>query len=523
MSNRTSNLLQPSSLLRIGTDAILIQVAVIVALVARYLIVYVFQNTDGTADLRLIASDYVVIWLSKSFLLTLVCLVSLGITGVYTRRRFYMGRYKALAVVQAITVAFLAYGAIGYFLQRGEADIRPRSDFPFVALAISYGLSVGLLIGARTFIRVWQRFGGDQPNANRSSTEAERDVDNRVLVIGGAGYIGSALVPQLLDAGYHVRVLDAMLFGEEPLESVKDHERLEVMRADFRSGLLGRAMRDVGTVVHLAGIVGDPACNLDEALTVDVNLTSTRMIAHAARDNGVKRFIFASTCSVYGACDEMLDERSMAKPVSLYGNTKLASEKVLREMADDSFSPVMLRFATIYGLSGRTRFDLVVNLLSAKAKVDGKITVFNGNQWRPFVHVMDAARAIKAAVEAPQNVVHNEVFNVGSNEQNHTILEVGEMIHEQVIGAELLVDDSGTDARNYRVDFTKIQECLGYEPQWTIEKGIEQVLHAIASGKVTDYHDPKYSNYAFLNLQGTTELARDHWALEMIRDLEEGV
>jgi nucleoside-diphosphate-sugar epimerase len=136
---------------------------------------------------------------------------------------------------------------------------------------------------------------------------------------------------------------------------------------------------------------------------------------------------------------------------------------------------------------------------------------------------MDAARAIKLAIDAPREAVHNEVFNVGSNDQNHTILEIGKLIHEQVIGAELLVDDSGPDTRNYRVDFTKIKEYLGFTPHWTLEKGIEQVLHAIASGKVGDYRDPKYSNYAFLNMQGTTELARDHWALEMIRDLEEGV
>lgn len=500
----------------------LIQVAVVVALVTRYLIVYVFQNPEGTDELRTIAADYVSIWLNRSFLLTLLCLVSLAIAGVYTRRRFYMGRYKIIAVVQAVTVGFLAYAAIRYFMSQGEVVVA-RTDFPRVALLMTYGLSLAFLIGARTFIRVWQRFGSENTTSSQAAAAKDKEVDNRVLVIGGAGYIGSALVPQLLNEGFHVRVLDAMLFGEEPLESVKDHPNLEVMRADFRSGLLGRAMRDVGTVVHLAGIVGDPACNLDEGLTVDVNLTSTRSIAHTAKDLNVKRFIFASTCSVYGACDEMLDEKSISKPVSLYGNTKLASERVLREMADEEFSPTILRFATIYGLSGRTRFDLVVNLLSAKAKVDGQITVFNGNQWRPFVHVMDAAKAIKTAIAAPRDAVHNEIFNVGSNEQNHTILEVGQMIHEKVIAAELIVDDSGTDARNYRVDFSKIQEQLGFEPDWTIEKGIEQVLGAIASGKVTDYHDPKYSNYAFLNLQGTTELARDHWAVQMIRDLEQGV
>ena len=513
MNTRKSTIWSPSSLLRIVADGALIQVAVIFALVARYLIVYVFQNQPGETDLRDIASRYVNIWLSKSFLLTILCLICLAIAGVYTRRRFYMGRFKALTVWNATTIGFLSYGALAFFL-RSESY-----DFPFGAFVIAYGASFGLLIGARTFIRIWHRFD-DSPRQKVSVTDTE--ADKRVLVVGGAGYIGSALVPQLLDSGYSVRVLDAMMFGEEPLAKVKDHERLEIIQGDFRSGLLGRAMRNVGTVVHLAGIVGDPACNLDEDLTVDVNLTSTRSIADMAKYSRVSRFIFASTCSVYGACDEILDERSEARPVSLYGNTKLASEQVLRELADDTFSPTILRFATIYGLSGRTRFDLVVNLLAAKAKVEGKITVFNGSQWRPFVHVMDAARAVRCVVEAPRDVVHNEVFNVGSNDQNHTILEVGQMIKEKVISAELIVDDSGSDARNYRVDFSRIRDLVGFEPQWTIEEGIEQVLTAIASGSVQDYRDPKYSNYALLNLQGTTELSRNHWAQEMIRSLGEG-
>lgn len=503
-----------------AADAVTLQVAVIVALVTRYLIVYVFQLQVDT-DLRSIATDYFSVWLTRSFFLTAVCLVCLGIAGVYTRSRFYMGRFKALAVFQGVTVAFLGYAALNYFLRRGLPYQSGIHDFPFGAFVIAYALSLVLLMSARTFMRVWLVLGGNEP---RASADLVRDeADNRVLVIGGAGYIGSALVPQLLESGKQVRVLDAMLFGEEPLASVKDHERLEMMRADFRSGVLGRAMRDTGSVVHLAGIVGDPACNLDEGLTVDINLTSTRSIADMAKYSHVKRFVFASTCSVYGACDEMLDERSISRPVSLYGNTKLASENVLREMADDSFSPTILRFATIYGLSGRTRFDLVVNLLTAKAKVDGIITVFNGAQWRPFVHVLDAARAIKMVVEAPREAVHNEILNVGSNDQNHTILEVGELIHQQVIGSELIVDDSGSDARNYRVDFSKIHHLLGFQAEWSIEEGIEQVLQSIANGVVQDYRDPKHSNYAYLNLQGTTELARDHWALEMIRSLEEGV
>lgn len=517
MDKNTNKLFQPASLLRIAADAGLIQLAIIVALLIRFVILYVLEYEPGATsrDLREIAQDYFNVWSTQSFVLTGLCLFSLGVCGVYTRGRFYMGKYKALAVLQAVFIAFLVYGTIGYFIRRGSGSgIR---DLPTITFLLAFVITAALLIGARTFMRIWQAYGQD-PNARVDVVSQE--ADKRVLVVGGAGYIGSALVPELLNEGYQVRVLDAMLFGEEPLQSVRDHANLEIVRTDFRSGLIGRAMRDVGTVVHLAGIVGDPACNLDEGLTVDINLTSTRSIADIAKYSRVKRFIFASTCSVYGACDEMLDEKSIARPVSLYGNTKLASERVLHEMADDQFSPTILRFATIYGLSGRTRFDLVVNLLSAKAKVDGQITVFNGNQWRPFVHVMDAAHAIRLAVDAPKSVVHNQIFNVGSNDQNYTILQVGELIHQQVIGAELLVDDSGADARNYRVDFKKIRNRLGFEPKWNVEGGIEQVLDAIASGKVKNYRDPKYSNFAYLNEQGTSALTRDHWAMEMIRNLE---
>ncbi len=224
-----------------------------------------------------------------------------------------------------------------------------------------------------------------------------------VLVIGGGGYIGSALLPKLLDSGYHVRLLDLLLFGTEPIADVLDHPNLEIVQADFRQvDEVVAAVRGMDTLIHLGAIVGDPACALDEELTIEVNLMATRMIAEVAKGSGVKRFIFASTCSVYGASDEILDERSALNPVSLYARSKIASEKVLRKMADDRFAPVILRFGTIYGLSGRTRFDLVVNLLAAKALIDKQITVFDGDQWRPFVHVDDAAQAVFKVLEAPE-------------------------------------------------------------------------------------------------------------------------
>jgi hypothetical protein len=259
------------------------------------------------------------------------------------------------------------------------------------------------------------------------------------------------------------------------------------------------------TIFHLLGI--DPHAEIR---------------AEVAKLCGVQRFVFASTCSVYGACDETLDERSATRPVSHYGNTKLAAERVLLGMSDHRFAPTILRFATIYGLSGRTRFDLVVNLLTAKAKIDGKITVMGGNQWRPFVHVDDAALAVATALSAPLEIAGNEIFNVGSDVQNYTIKQVGEVVHEHVPGAELLVDEHDTDRRNYRVSFSKIYNQLNFQPQWTLEQGIQQVLEAIARGDIADYRDAKYSNVKFLSTQGTEHLRRSTWAHEMLKEITAG-
>jgi nucleoside-diphosphate-sugar epimerase len=280
-------------------------------------------------------------------------------------------------------------------------------------------------------------------------------------------------------------------------------------------------MRDIDAVIHLGAIVGDPACALDEDLTIEVNLMATRMIAEVAKGFDVHRFIFASTCSVYGAGNEILDERSALNPVSLYAQSKIASEKVLSSMASTTFSPTMLRFGTIYGLSGRTRFDLVVNLLTAKALVDGEITVYGGSQWRPFVHVDDAALAVFEVLEAPIPLVSNQVFNVGSNEQNYTIAQVGELIHDIVPAAKLLNMGSDTDLRNYRVSFDKICRELGFKPQWTVEQGVAQVVEAIESGAVKDYRHAKYSNVKFLNEEGLVHLVRpkDKWAYELIHEI----
>jgi nucleoside-diphosphate-sugar epimerase len=299
---------------------------------------------------------------------------------------------------------------------------------------------------------------------------------------------------------------------------------LELLRADFRQiDAVVSAMQNVDAVIHLGAIVGDPACALDEGLTVEINLMATRMIAEVAKGCQVRHFIFASTCSVYGANEHMLDEYSEMKPVSLYAKSKAASEKMLLKMVDDRFSPVILRFSTVYGLSGRYRFDLVVNLLTGKALVDKEITIFGGNQWRSFVHVEDSARAIMSVLEAPPEIVRSQVFNVGSNEQNYTIAHIGEMIHKHVPDAYLVNKGDEVDPNNYKVNFAKIQRMLGFSPKWSVEQGITQVAYAIRSGAVKDYKAPQYSNIKFFTGPGLAILDRHEngWAYRLLDETEE--
>ncbi len=360
-----------------------------------------------------------------------------------------------------------------------------------------------LLLVARLWAKLWKYLVIQESQLQGASVERERQ---SVLVIGGAGYIGSALLPKLLDRGYHVRLLDCFLYGEEPIQPFIQHPNLEIHRGDFRNvDTVVAAMRDMKSVIHLGGLVGDPACALDEELTIQINLIATRMIAQVAKGNCISRFVFASSCSVYGASDQILNERSALNPVSLYARSKIASENVLLGLCGDGFEPVILRFGTIYGLSGRTRFDLVVNLLAAKALVEKVITVYGKDQWRPFLHVHDAGRAVMSALDARPESVSSLIFNVGCDEQNRTLGQIGELIQTMVPGSVLRCTEDNVDRRNYRVEFRRIREAIGFEPVWKIEAGVQQVLDAIASGKVTNYLDPKYSNVKFLSAPDARE------------------
>lgn len=436
-------------------------------------------------------STYLWAYLPSVMILIGMALVVFTWAGFYSRGRTYRGRYKVLIITQATLVAFLLYAAVAYGL-RAYLAFPPASAI--VAMALVAWL---LLVAARLYSSTWKGLLQHPVEAQdlRAARGAKAADSNRVLVIGGAGYIGSAFLPQLLDAGYQVRILDDFIFGTGPIADYLDHPDVEAVKGDFRRiDQLVENMADVNTVVHLGGIVGDPACALDDELTVEVNLTATRAIAEVARAQGIQRFVFASTCSVYGASDKVMDERSRLNPVSLYAKSKVASERVLHELADERFQPTILRFGTVYGLSGRTRFDLVVNLLSAKAVEEGVITVFGPDQWRPFVHVSDVAQALLRVVQAPRNAVGNRVFNVGSNGQNTTLGDLGELIRSRVPTAEIVISDGDGDRRNYRVNFDRISRELGFAPRWSLQAGVEQVIQALRSGAVSDYSGAQYSN-----------------------------
>lgn len=422
--------------------------------------------------------------------------------GIYDLNRWRDSSRKIRTIIEAVTVSHVLFGFVLLMF-------RDYIDF-------SRGVILASLITTTVILIVIRIHAVHNPVVQRALEAVDRlgaseEPIKRVLVVGGAGYIGSALLRKLLDNGYHVRLLDILLFGTEPIEDLLDHPNLELQIEDCRQvDAVVRAVSGMDAVIHLAAIVGDPACEIDHDLTVDTNFLATRMLAEVAQAAGVRRFIFASTCSVYGAGDEILHENSDLQPVSLYAKSKIACEEVLTSIMSDSFAPTILRFGTIYGLSGRTRFDLAVNLLTAKAATDGQITVFGGDQWRPFLHVDDAAAAVFATLEAPRHQVHGQTYNVGSDEQNYTINQVAELINSFVPEAEIRQMGSDGDHRDYRVDFSRIRRHLGFKPAWTIEMGINQVLDAIRSGQVTDHADPRYSNVkSLVQMEGLNHIDID--------------
>jgi len=424
--------------------------------------------------------------------------VLFALSGVYKPVPFSRFKQRLNAIVLASVVGLVAHQILGTFA------------FDKAQQTFEVGLPAwALLCAVMATVRYSRMKVGEHfrvvPRGEAANTKVED-----VLVVGGAGYIGSILARQLLDAGYRVRVLDLELFGSKSLADVLDHPRLEVMNGDFRNiGDAVRALRGMDAVCHLAAIVGDPACALDRDTTIAVNYAAAKMMAQLAKANGVTKFVFASTCSVYGDSEDIMSEDSPLNPVSLYATTKIDAERALLDTADSDFQPTILRFATAYGWSHRPRFDLVANLFSAQAVTDKKIRVFNGEQWRPFVHTRDIARACVLTLEAPLAKVGGQIFNVGDESQNYTLTQLGQIVARSCPGIEVEEVRNGDDARNYRVNFSKIRRTLGFRASVDLVEGVQEMVDAICGGHVSNWRDPIYSNSKHLEGEGLSVLKFD--------------
>ena len=342
--------------------------------------------------------------------------------------------------------------------------------------------------------------GGSVFSLSTEKKKIQERIVKNILVIGGAGYIGSVLVRQLLDKGYKVTVLDTLLYGDEPIKELFDNPDFTFIKGNTRHVEdVVDAVKAVDAVVHLAELVGDPMCAHKPQITQEVNLFATHLVAMVCKHFHISKFVYMSSCSVYGASKkgELLNEQSRLNPVSLYAKMKIEAEKALFEMANDIFKPCIFRLSTVYGLSPRMRFDLVVNIMTAKAVKEGTIKVFGGDQYRPNVHVADVARAIILALEAPIEKVGGQVFNVGSEKQNYKIEEIAKIVQKGIHGSKITTEGSNVDLRDYKVNFEKIRSTLGFAPEMTIEKAVVEIKKALEDRSIAEYSDKRYHNFNY--------------------------
>lgn len=369
-------------------------------------------------------------------------------------------------------------------------------SLPGVVFAASF--STLFLILPRILFHIYK----PQPNILFSKITSPKIVKTfPVLVVGGAGYIGYHIVQQLLKKGYRVRVFDTFYYDKHVFDDIPKSMPLEIIRGDITDIYqLNLALQNIQAVIHLAGLVGDPSCAIDDNLTRHINVSSTRLLKEAVKAFGIQRFIFASSCSVYGMTKHIATEESRVHPLSLYAQTKLDSEKELLRDTFDNFHPTILRFATVFGHSQRMRFDLIINQLTAQAFEKGSMTLYGGQQIRPFIHVRDVARAVLLTLESPLSTVSRRIFNVGDSRMNYSIQSLAEHIAALVESRNhtkpvLHILEHMKDHRSYAVSFDRIHQNLGFVAATTLQQGVKEIYMNLKKHRyVQPLTNKKYSN-----------------------------
>lgn len=320
----------------------------------------------------------------------------------------------------------------------------------------------------------------------------------KILLTGAAGYIGSVLLRQLLNRGYSVRGVDALYFGGESIVSIFGHPNFEFVKADLRDEKIDKQILvGITDVIHLAAIVGDPACSQQPELAKQINYDASKTLFELSNEASVNSFIFASTCSNYGKMEgnNFVNENSELRPVSLYAELKVNFEKyLLSSKVRDDFYPTALRFSTVYGLSSRMRFDLTVNEFMRELALGKELEIFGEQFWRPYCHVEDLASACITALESSPTMIKQNVFNVGDTNENYTKKMIVDEALKFVPDAKIVYVKKAEDPRDYRVDFSKIREMLNFNITRRVSESLEEIYKVVKLGLISDPYSEKYKN-----------------------------
>ena len=334
-----------------------------------------------------------------------------------------------------------------------------------------------------------------------------------ILVTGGAGYVGATFIRDALARGYRVRCLDILIYGGKALVGFLSNPNFELIKGDVRIKKdVEGALENVDVVVHLAAVVGDLPCQVAPKSSFQINFKGTQLVAESAKQKKIQRFIFASTCSNYGVVnpETPADENSKLNPVSLYAETKIDCEKYLASLQSDSFHPTCLRYGTAYGVSFRTRFDLLLNSFTYEALFEKELMVFGANTWRPYIHVADMSQILLKVLAVEEDKVVDQIFNAGVTSENYKKEEIVHMIEDALPDIKAHYSDSVDDVRNYKVDFTKIEKAIEFKPTLTVQKGIQELIFCFRTGVLSkiDYESNNLENLKSFFKQQESTLVR---------------